>query len=1237
MVGLWGLNCGRQQVLRPAPLAPEPSEMRGVAFQSGTATERGEIAIAERTRAGLHVWALVSHRLGPYSLVRQLGSGAGGVVYEAIDAERSLRVALKTLPAFDAAAGQQLKNEFRNVATIHHRNLVRLYELVESDGQWFFTMELLRGRQFLEDLVHRTQGLAAGERFEVLRHAFGQLAEAVETLHQRELLHLDLKPANILVEPDGRVVLLDFGIARRFLRAGPSSALSGTASYMSPEQLRRKLPGPASDWYSFGLLLFEALTGALPWDDPWDALEPGAPKPRPSAVRTDVPADLDQLCAALLAGDPSARPAGGEVLSCLGSAVPPTERQRRLVGRAPHLQALTAAVEELVAGKTMLIRLTGASGVGKSALADAFLDALRRDGRTRVLAGRCYEWESAAYKGLDSALEGLADQLGDAGALMSPEEWSAVAQLFPSFGRTVKSRPRAPGAHLDDRARAFLALKKLLAVSSERAPLVLFLDDVHWGDVDGARLLVELLSPPQVPRMLVVVAHRPDEAGPFVNVLDEPDALRLYEERRIAVEALSPEDSTELARELLEGADDSRGRQIAAEAGGNPLFIQQLARHESAGPPALLDEVVRARVSRLPAQTQRVLEVIAVAGKLPEQDLALAAAGASADPHHVLSALRAASLVRTRGPRRADAVELYHDRIRQCLLRGLEPSTRRQIHQSLVDALEQRGGADPFVLSTHHEGAGSLAAASRCAAQAAEAADAKLAFELAAELYQRALRLDGARPDKASVLEQLGKALFNGGRGAEAGPRFLEAAALADAGQRPELRRLAVESLLTSGRLREGLAALEPLARENKLPFHSAQWRATTSIATELIRLRLSGVEPALEGGPRAPHEAFEVDLCWTIGRGLSAVLPTQGVDFLFRGLNRALKLGDPRRLVRALTMQGSALVTLGGPLRRLGEDCLKRAEDLAETSGDPYLRGTVLVFKGFSEVAGAGRWGVARSQAEEGMRLLRAHCTGVAWELDMAQSVRFKASEPSGDVSQLGEEARQWARDAADRGDLYTQNVAASFVVPHLLALDDTAGAKLHARRLLEPWSGTGYTVQHYHATRLETLCDLYTNQAAEAWARFQREWPEMQKLHIHRLTLSRLEVRALEASMRLTLAAAGVDRARHLGKARKLGQLLGKELRVDGPLHASMILGCIALLERERDHGVALLEASREGYAAAEMAQWSWAVERRLAEHAEDAARLAAADAWFRARGVTRPEAWVAQFLPSLRQSRA
>ena len=207
-----------------------------------------------------------------YEILHELGRGGMGIVFEARDLRTGKRQALKVMQWMDPAGLYRFKQEFRTLAGLSHPNLVGLYELSREGTAWFFTMELIDGESFLSHVrgpaCRKASGLT-GAGIERLRGCVAQLADGVNFLHAAGKLHRDIKPGNVLVSRQDRVVLLDFGLAAEMDRTGQHLSLQprllGTIAYMAPEQAACMPVSSASDWYSVGVMLFEALTGRLPF------------------------------------------------------------------------------------------------------------------------------------------------------------------------------------------------------------------------------------------------------------------------------------------------------------------------------------------------------------------------------------------------------------------------------------------------------------------------------------------------------------------------------------------------------------------------------------------------------------------------------------------------------------------------------------------------------------------------------------------------------------------------------------------------------------------------------------------------------------------------------------------------------------------------------------------------------------------------------------------------------------
>jgi serine/threonine protein kinase len=245
---------------------------------------------------------------GRFTVLRRLGAGGMGVVYEAQDLARNEIVALKTLRHASPLGVYRLKQEFRSLAGVAHPNLVCLYDLIVEAGECFFTMELVKGVSIVDYI---REGARISESIDRLRSVLPQLVNGVAALHRLGKLHRDIKPSNVLVTPQERVVILDFGLITEFspgMLGGAEHVVGGTPAYISPEESFGEPPSEAGDWYSVGATIYEALTGRIPFTGP--AIEVLLRKrecdpPPPAQLVPEVPADLSSICMGLLCRDPA--------------------------------------------------------------------------------------------------------------------------------------------------------------------------------------------------------------------------------------------------------------------------------------------------------------------------------------------------------------------------------------------------------------------------------------------------------------------------------------------------------------------------------------------------------------------------------------------------------------------------------------------------------------------------------------------------------------------------------------------------------------------------------------------------------------------------------------------------------------------------------------------------------------------------------------------------------------------
>jgi eukaryotic-like serine/threonine-protein kinase len=267
----------------------------------------------------------VGTRLGQYEILAPLGAGGMGEVYKARDPRLNRAIAIKILPqttAADPEVRARFEREAQSVAALNHPNIVTIHSVEEADSLLFLTMELVEGRPVSEAMV--TGGLP----LELILKLAIQLADAVSAAHERGVTHRDLKPANVMVTPDGRVKVLDFGLAKlkesqpghaalTAMSAAPTRPLTsqgqivGTVAYMSPEQAEGKAVDHRSDLFSLGIILYEMATGERPFrGDSNLSLLSAILRDTPRAVteiNRALPRELGRIIRHCLAKDPARR------------------------------------------------------------------------------------------------------------------------------------------------------------------------------------------------------------------------------------------------------------------------------------------------------------------------------------------------------------------------------------------------------------------------------------------------------------------------------------------------------------------------------------------------------------------------------------------------------------------------------------------------------------------------------------------------------------------------------------------------------------------------------------------------------------------------------------------------------------------------------------------------------------------------------------------------------------------
>lgn len=753
--------------------------------------------------------SLLAHR---YRLGRILGTGAFGRVFYAWDHERSHAVAIKILKNTHPNALLHFKREFRSISELRHPNLVRVFQLVRDQDTWFIVMEMLEGVPFVpyrlvahdrdaqEILAPHTETLVSEADTEaathtqmlhrlrvqgnpkVLRHkaplisrerlddVFYQLARGVDALHRMRIVHCDLKPSNIIVTPQGRVVILDFGVVRHMLHLAAQNQdegiFAGTRHYVAPEVTPTSVPATSFDWYAVGVILWQFLTGYHAEHLAGLTGEERASFLDHAAERFPEYQALYALCEKLLRVDPAQRATFEDVHAACGSPSDfqeslqtkdeRTQMRDALHGRDDILVQLHHAWDSFNDGHPQAVLIEGHPGNGKTAVVETFLYQVQRtSASTRVLLAQCQSNESVGFRAFDEIVDGLTaliatmpkDEREEVLHLCTP----ALCQLFPvlrSLDPRLENISEAPDTGSDPR----FALRELLCHVAGRYSIVIWIEDIECADEDSLQWIGQIFTPALRPNAFLLITKniqgelRKDRFD--INTLG-------YAIERIPLFPLDDEASRALVHMWLPA--NTRGDaelidRIVAIGAGRPQMLHTLC-FQGLDIDALQDhvtgtELLARRIAALPQSQRDILAVVAVCSRpVPIAVLAFITEQSIESIDVALDALLDAFLLRQAFVGETAGYEIVHDDVRQSTLKGLDPQTRRALHRALIYAADTLPNFTmrPLTLLSHLLHAGDVSRARRDGLRLASIAENNGAYAAAAQIYNRLIEMERAR------------------------------------------------------------------------------------------------------------------------------------------------------------------------------------------------------------------------------------------------------------------------------------------------------------------------------------------------------------------------------------------------------------------------------------------------------------------------------------------------------------
>ncbi len=1222
--------------------------------------------VPNRLRATVEGAVLATGRI---RALHRIGGGATGTVYEALDGES--RVALKVLNDLNPHQIYRLKQEFRLLLDFAHPNVVAMYDLFGTESDWFFTMELVHGRPFDEHCAERTDAVAAqpGEVVQLsteyvagLRAGFAQLIEGVAAVHQAGLLHRDLKPSNVLVEPSGRIVILDFGLVSEQAPGGvgqTEQSICGTPAYMAPEQALGERATPASDWYAVGVMLYQSIARRMPHSGFHPAelfrkkqLEEPAPLSR---LATPVPDDLVQLTAALLRRDPALRPSTDQLLAAARSwaslrvcdqpepisrnVSPAGVSAGPLVGRSDVVQRVERALREVRSEGPSLILLEGASGIGKTTLLRHMFERMQRVDDAFGLEGRCYHRESVPYKAFDGVIDHMSRVLRRLppaqSAQLIPRHLSALLRLFPVLKRVDVFREAASRLpEVEDgyelRQQGLDAMRELLCRIADRRPLFLVIDDLQWGDADSTRLLMHVTTPPNAPRMLVVASIRSDDEAAD-EMRGHWTAIEHLRTEQITLGGLSESDAETLVRDTLgtRSAEAAAVAQsIARDAAGNPLFVVELAQGYLAGQlgeqAPTFHQMISRRIHGLSSASQQALNLVTVAEQ-PLSRSALAHASGKQVSAEALDELRSARLLRVLGSSNDHAFDVYHDRVREVAASMIADAELPALHRQLAEALEATHSAGDEVLSLHWRGAGDRERAAHHARLAADQAAAALAFNRAADLYRLAIDLG---QDEISLWQSYAHALSSCGRSATAAEVFLAMARRSPQRQRQRFEAAAASHWLRSGHVNEAITLLQQGLTRAGVTWPSSQPVLLSALIVNRARIRLTRLQYQVREEAHVPSELLDqLDAIYPAQTAFGTFDYLRGAFFASLALPLALKAGEPVRLITALATEAVYGTMLGGTRNASRERWVcSQLASLAMRADSTYGRAASALAAAVCAFWG-GRWEAVIGPATEAERGFRNDVIGGTWEATLVRSVRHTVFVHAGRFADMSAELPALVAESRARNDLYAYLDLARSLITVQLARDDQATASKELADLQLMVHQLPYTSLGHLLLSTNVAHHLYIGDPAFAKRRLDVMWSQCRSNGLHRFPLLRSTVLGMQGD-----CAYADQRTPHRKRSQQLlvfaRKLAAEPIAWAPAAAASLRARAYELVGDEREERVQLRFAAR-AYRARGMLLPAALVEQRLAtllpDRDEEQQRLSrSATAVLEACAIARPERW-------------
>ena len=562
---------------------------------------------------------MIGKTISHYKILEKLGEGGMGIVFQAEDSKLERTVAIKFLPRHISTNSEErlrFKIEAKAAAALNHPNIATIYAIEETDNEMFIVMEYIDGVELKDKInspvFHLDNGGVKGglPTDEALKIAI-QLAEGLEAAHKKGIVHRDIKSSNIMITEDGKVKIMDFGLAK--IKGGTEltkiGTTLGTTAYMSPEQAKGEVVDNKTDIWSFGVVLYEMLTGELPFKADYDpailySILNEEPEPN-NNLDSLVPNNLKQIVMRCLVKSKDVRyESCSKLLSDLKSinkkqlVKPKTDYEIKytkhyfvfeediFVGREAHLEFLHKKFKSISETKESTVFIYGESGIGKSQLVAKALQAITNSG-INIIWGRCVFQEGGLpYHPFVSGIKNSIHNVND-------EFINVLLNQSVKFGINLSSRIPYIKSFLNLSNESVSLLHKeqlwdsvllLLQVFAAEQPLIFILDDLQWADKTSLDLFSYIgRNITKLPILLIGMYRR--NAALSDEIVDDASLTETVRQlniegvaHQINLTELSEEETTKFISGLLDGKKVGQrlSEKIFKHTEGLPLFISEL-------------------------------------------------------------------------------------------------------------------------------------------------------------------------------------------------------------------------------------------------------------------------------------------------------------------------------------------------------------------------------------------------------------------------------------------------------------------------------------------------------------------------------------------------------------------------------------------------------------------------------------------------------------------------------------